>query len=53
MDMKRKKEGAYFRKTSREGYVFISLWLTGMIIFRLFPLLYSLVCSFSDFKLFG
>lgn len=51
--MKSKKETGYFRKKGREGYVFISLWLTGLMIFRMFPFIYSLVCSFSDFKLFG
>lgn len=43
----------YFRKKQTEGYTFISLWLAGILIFRMFPSLYSLVCSFSDFHLFG
>lgn len=51
--MKSKNESGYFRKKGREGYVFISLWLAGIIIFRLFPSLYSLVFSFSDLKLFA
>lgn len=53
--MKKNKHSydGYFRRHNREGYIFISLWLAGMLIFRLFPLLYSLICSFSDFQLFG
>lgn len=43
----------YFTGRRREGLAFISLWLFGFMFFRLFPYLFSLVCSFSDFKLFG
>lgn len=43
----------YFKLKKREGLIFVSLWLTGFIVLRLFPMLFSLVCSFSDFKLFG
>lgn len=48
--MKRK---GYFSGRKREGLVFISLWLAGFVMFRLFPALFSLICSFSDFRLFG
>ena len=47
--MKRK---GYFSGRKREGLVFISLWLAGFVMFRLFPALFSLICSFSDFRLF-
>lgn len=46
-------KNGYFLRQRREGIIFISLWLTGFLVFRLFPSLFSLVCSFSDFKLFG
>ena len=37
----------------REGLQFISLWITGFIILRLFPAVFSLIFSFSDYSLFG
>lgn len=45
--------GKYFRQKENEGLLFISLWLAGFIVFRLFPSVFSLVFSFSDFNLFG
>lgn len=47
------RKTSYFRRRRYEGLAFISLWLTGFLIFRLFPSVFSLVCSFSDFRLFG
>lgn len=43
----------YFRRKKYEGLIFIGLWLAGFLIFRLVPSLFSLICSFSDFRLFG
>ena len=37
----------------REGLQFISLWITGFIILRLFPAVFSFIFSFSDYSLFG
>jgi len=48
-----KHRSGYFSRQSKEGLVFISLWIAGFLVFRLFPLVFSLICSFSDFKLFS
>ena len=37
----------------REGLQFLSLWITGFIILRLFPAVFSFIFSFSDYSLFG
>ncbi len=47
------RKSGHFRRQNREGLLFISLWLTGFILFRLFPAVFSLIFSFSDFSLFG
>lgn len=41
----------FFRRNY--GFLFIALWLTGFLIFRLYPFISSLVYSFSDFHLFN
>ncbi|WP_044973733.1 sugar ABC transporter permease [Ruminococcus sp. HUN007] len=41
------------RKQEREGFNFVLLWLAGFIILRVFPAVFSLVCSFSDSSFFG
>ncbi len=48
-----KSRNGYFRSRRNEGIAFISLWLAGFLIFRLFPSVFSLIVSFSDLKLFG
>lgn len=52
MKSKNKRTG-FSHKNQYEGLIFVSLWIAGFLIFRLFPLIFSLVCSFSDFRLFG
>ncbi|MCM1505597.1 MAG: sugar ABC transporter permease [Ruminococcus flavefaciens] len=46
--LKEKRKMSYSRKKSLYGYGFISLWLTGTVIFFLIPLVKSLVYSFSE-----
>lgn len=41
------------RRSTFTFYMFISPWLTGFLIFTLFPLIYSLVISFSRWSLVG
>ena len=46
-------KSARLTRHEREGLQFISLWITGFIILRLFPAVFSLIFSFSDYSLFG
>lgn len=46
--MKNKKKLSYERVKSRYGYVFISLWLIGFVLFFLFPFFEAIRYSFSD-----
>ena len=41
------------RRQALQGYLFISPWLIGFLVFTLGPLLYSLYVSFSEYSLFG
>lgn len=59
--MKKKKRSALYAKEARRGIIFIVPWLIGFVLFFLFPIVFSLVLSFSDitnlttlsFKLIG
>lgn len=42
-----------WRKRQAVGFALISPWVIGFIIFTMFPLLYSLYLSFTDYSLFG
>ena len=48
--MKKNNHSGKFRNT---GFLFIVLWLSGFMIFRLYPAVASLVYSFTDFNLFN
>ena len=51
MDKERaKKRGKLERQYM--GWVFIAPWLIGFLIFKLYPMMSSLVFSFSDYHLF-
>lgn len=52
--MKNKKsyKERYFKNLEKEGYLFISLWLIGFIVFRIYPFASSFIYSFSDLNLF-
>ncbi|QGQ97518.1 sugar ABC transporter permease [Paenibacillus psychroresistens] len=43
--------GKWVRSKNVTGYLFISPWLIGLFVFTLFPLLYSIVLSFTDWNL--
>lgn len=45
------KKSSYERKKSLYGYLFISLWLIGTLIFFIIPLIKSLIYSFSDVQI--
>lgn len=44
---------AGWKKRQAAGLSLISPWIVGFIIFTVFPLLYSLYLSFTDYSLFG
>lgn len=46
--MKKKKRG--LQNTSRMFYLFISPWIIGFCVFTLFPMLFSLVTSFTNWS---
>ena len=39
-------------KSGTLGLLYVSPWLLGLLAFRLYPFVYSLLCSFTDFRLF-
>lgn len=43
--------GKWARSKHLTGYLFISPWLIGLFVFILFPLVYSLILSFTDWNL--
>ncbi len=47
----RKKKSAQRRKQNM-GYVYISIWIFGFLVFKLYPFLSSLYYSFTDYNLF-
>lgn len=47
----RKAKKKSVRHDNRTGYLFISPWLFGFLVFTLFPMLASLVLSFTDYRL--
>ena len=48
--MKKKKVSSYERIRARCGYMFISLWLVGFVIFFLLPFVTSVIYSFNSVK---
>ena len=48
--MKKKKVSSYERIRARYGYMFISLWLVGFVIFFLLPFVTSVIYSFNSVK---
>jgi multiple sugar transport system permease protein len=48
--MTTKKLSKITRREEIEGYLFISPWLIGFIIFTLFPIALSIYLSFTDYK---
>lgn len=47
----KKNRKSYYENVA--AYIFLSLWILGMLIFYLFPFLYSLYLSFTDSNLVG
>ena len=47
------REGAAARREARTGLLFVAPWVVGLTLFFLFPLLASLVMSFTDYRLVG
>ncbi|MBP1990737.1 carbohydrate ABC transporter permease [Paenibacillus eucommiae] len=43
--------GKWARSKHLTGYLFISPWLIGLLVFTLFPLVYSFVLSFTDWNI--
>ena len=51
--MQQSKFKNFLHKDNTVGYAFIGLWLIGFIGFTIFPMLMSLVISFSNYSLSG
>lgn len=51
--MREKNKSKLHKNTQRYGYLFISLWLLGIIVFFALPLFQSLYYSFCDVKITG
>lgn len=49
--MSKRKKLSYERKKARYGYVFISIWLVGFILFFVFPFIQSSIYSFSRMQI--
>ena len=49
--MAQKKIRSYERVKSRYGYVFISIWLVGFLVFFLIPFITSIIYSFCDMEI--
>ncbi|MBR5362100.1 MAG: sugar ABC transporter permease [Oscillospiraceae bacterium] len=49
--MKQSSANAGFIRRNRH-FLYILPWMLGFLIFRAFPMLYSLICGFTDFHLF-
>jgi len=49
--MTRRKPTKYNRREALAGYLFISPWIVGFLIFTAGTMIYSLVISFSHFNL--
>lgn len=47
------KEGAAARREARTGLIFVAPWIIGLTLFFLFPLVASLVMSFTNYELVG
>lgn len=52
-DMKKSKKMSYERKKSLYGYMFLGLWLVGIVFFFLRPLLQSFWLAFNDVRFAG
>jgi multiple sugar transport system permease protein len=50
---RRKGRATDFKRNNRVGYLFISPWLIGFLVFTLVPMAISLVLAFTDFDLLG
>lgn len=48
--LKKRKALSYSQKRARTGYSFIAPWLVGVAILFVFPMVYSLLTSFSNIK---
>src|SRR3954462_15342444 len=47
----RKRASKYNRREALAGYLFISPWIVGFLVFTLGAMLYSLYISFSNYNL--
>ena len=48
--MKKRRSLSYSQKKARTGYSFIAPWIIGTAILFVFPMIYSLLTSFSNIK---
>jgi ABC-type sugar transport system permease subunit len=53
MAVKRRRRFSLDTRLALEGYMFMSLWIVGFVLFMAFPLLYSLVISFYKVNFLG
>jgi len=47
----RAKRGSFLANQRRWGWIFLSPWIFGFIVFTVFPMIASLVFSFTNFKM--
>lgn len=52
-DLKKNKKMSYERKKSLYGYMFLALWLVGIVFFFLRPLIQSFWLAFNDVRFAG
>lgn len=53
MAVKRRRRFSLDTRLALEGYLFMSLWIVGFVLFMAFPLVYSLVISFYKVNFLG
>lgn len=46
-----KRKATLAQRSAREGYLFLLPWLLGLVLFTLFPFLYSIFLSFSEVQM--
>lgn len=46
-----KRKATLTQRSAREGYLFLLPWLLGLVLFTLFPFLYSIFLSFSEVQM--
>lgn len=50
-EKKKKRQLSLRQRSALEGYLFLAPWLTGLLLFTLFPVVYSVILSMSDVQM--